>query len=45
VSYFFFQNLGLFIDPLPGLVGALLALVERVIAKVLEWRKMALQHP
>jgi hypothetical protein len=45
VSYFFFLNLGLFIDPLPGLVGALLALGERVIAKVLEWRKMALQHP
>ena len=45
ISYLFFQNLGLFIDPLPGLVGALLALGERVIAKVLEWRKIALQHP
>lgn len=41
VSYLGFQNFGLFIDPLSGLVGALLALGERAVSEILRWRKLA----
>lgn len=41
ISYLGFQNFGLFIDPLPGLFGAFLALVERAGTKVWDWRKEA----
>jgi hypothetical protein len=44
VSYLGFQNFGFFIDPVTSLVGALLALTDRAVAKVWEWRKIALQN-
>jgi CHASE2 domain-containing sensor protein len=43
ISYLGFQNFGLFIDPLPGLFGAFLALVERAGTKVWQWRQKARQ--
>jgi CHASE2 domain-containing sensor protein len=43
IAYLGFQNFGLFIDPLSGLFGAFLALVERAGTKVWEWRKKARQ--
>lgn len=42
MSYLGFQNFGFFVDPTPGLLGALLALVERVGTKVWKWRNAAL---
>jgi len=41
VSYFGFQNFGLFVDPVPGFAGAFLALIDRMVAKIWQWRKDA----
>jgi CHASE2 domain-containing sensor protein len=43
ISYLGFQNFGLFIDPLLGLVGAFLALVDRFGTNVWEWYRDS--HP
>lgn len=41
ISYLGFQNFGLFIDPLPGFVGAVLAIIDRMATQVWEWRQKA----
>jgi CHASE2 domain-containing sensor protein len=42
MSYLFFQNFGLFVDPFAGFVGAIWALGENVTEKVMAWRGAAL---